>query len=79
MKQLTFTTRQRQIVALVAKGKTYAEIGEILGISRSGAKTTADVVRNKLRVEKRRQIPDAFARQTGENPYTIDVPELVAA
>jgi DNA-binding NarL/FixJ family response regulator len=63
-----FTGRQRQVVQLIAEGCSNVEIAERLGVSPRTAKAHSDVLRSKLQVSKRRQIPLAFKDATGENP-----------
>ena len=65
---LRFTGRQRQVVQLIAEGCSNVEIAERLGVSPRTAKAHSDILRSKLRVNKRRQIPLAFRDATGENP-----------
>jgi ATP/maltotriose-dependent transcriptional regulator MalT len=62
------TARQREVVALIAAGCSNDEVGERLGISPRTAKAHSDVLRQKLGVARRRQIPVAFRSQTGEDP-----------
>src|SRR5689334_25113535 len=62
------TERQLQIVALIARGCSNDEVGERLGISPRTAKAHCDVLRQKLGVPRRRQIPAAFKALTGEDP-----------
>ena len=50
-----FTTRQRQVVELIARGCSNVEIADRLGISPRTAKAHADVLRTKLAVHRRRQ------------------------
>ena len=64
----TLTERQRQVVVLIALGCSNEEVGERLGISARTAKAHCDVLRQKLGVPRRRQIPAAFRRLTGEDP-----------
>lgn len=64
-----FTERQREVVRALARGMSAEEVGVELGISARSAKAHADVLRGKLGVEKRRQIPEAFMRVTGEDPF----------
>ena len=66
--EMQFTTRQRQVVRLIAEGCSNVEIAERLGVSPRTAKAHSDVLRNKLGVSRRRQIPMAFRLVTGENP-----------
>jgi DNA-binding NarL/FixJ family response regulator len=64
----SFTERQRQVVQLIAEGCSNVEIAERLGVSPRTAKAHSDILRSKLGVEKRRQIPLAFKDATGVNP-----------
>jgi len=68
------TDRQREVVALIAAGCSNEEVGQSLGISSRTAKAHSDVLRVKLGVARRRQIPAAYRLLTGEDPY---VPALV--
>ncbi len=68
---IRFTTRQRQVVELIARGCSNVEIAERLGISPRTAKAHADVLRTKLVVQRRRQIPAAFRAATGEDPHDL--------
>jgi ATP/maltotriose-dependent transcriptional regulator MalT len=65
----TFTARQVQVVRLIAAGYSNEEAGRELGITGRTAKAHADELRRKLRVSKRREIPRAYWRETGDNPY----------
>jgi ATP/maltotriose-dependent transcriptional regulator MalT len=62
------TTRQRQVVALIAAGFSNDEVAERLEISPRTAKAHSDALRQKLGVPRRRQIPAAFRMKTGEDP-----------
>jgi ATP/maltotriose-dependent transcriptional regulator MalT len=62
------TDRQRQVVELIAAGCSNEEVGERLGISARTAKAHADVLRQKLGVRRRRQIPAAYRALTGDDP-----------
>jgi len=64
----SITERQRQVVELIAAGCSNEEVGARLGISARTAKAHADVLRQKLGVPRRRQIPVAFRLLTGEDP-----------
>lgn len=64
------TERQRQVVALIAAGCSNDEVGERLGISPRTAKAHADVLRQKLGVTRRRQIPVAYRTLTGDDPLS---------
>jgi DNA-binding NarL/FixJ family response regulator len=63
-----FTERQRQVVRLIAAGCSNVEIADRLGVSPRTAKAHADVLRSKLGVSRRRQIPAAYREATGEDP-----------
>jgi DNA-binding CsgD family transcriptional regulator len=65
---INFTERQRQVVRLIAAGCSNVEIAERLGVSPRTAKAHSDVLRMKLRVSRRRQIPAAYRVATGDDP-----------
>ena len=65
-----FTERQLQVVELIAAGCSNDEVGEQLGISPRTAKAHADVLRHKLGVARRRQIPAAYRELTGDDPLS---------
>ncbi|MDQ3894109.1 MAG: helix-turn-helix transcriptional regulator [Actinomycetota bacterium] len=67
-----FTKRQREVVELIAAGCSNDEIGRRLGISPRTAKAHCDVLRQKLGVGRRRQIPAAYRLLTGEDPLMPD-------
>lgn len=73
---MQFSVRQRQVIAGVTLGLCADEIAEKLGVSSSTVKAHANATKTKLRVEKTRQIPQAFALATGENPFLM--PETFA-
>jgi ATP/maltotriose-dependent transcriptional regulator MalT len=54
------TARQREVIELIAAGCSNEEVGERLGISPRTAKAHCDVLRQKLGVARRRQIPVAY-------------------
>ncbi len=66
-----FTERQKQVVKLIAEGCSNHEVAARLGISPRTAKAHSDVLRTKLRVGRRRQIPLAFRQLTGQDPHTL--------
>ena len=68
---LQFTERQRQVVGLLARGCSNVEIADVLGVSPRTAKAHCDVLRSKLQVERRRQIPVAYRSATGEDPLML--------
>jgi DNA-binding CsgD family transcriptional regulator len=72
------TDRQREIVALIAAGCSNEEVGARLGISPRTAKAHCDVLRQKLGVQRRRQIPFAFRLVTGEDPLNAGFVPLSA-
>jgi DNA-binding CsgD family transcriptional regulator len=67
------TERQIQVVELIAVGCSNEEIGRRLGISPRTAKAHCDVLRQKLGVPRRRQIPAAFKTLTGEDPLSREL------
>lgn len=64
----SITPRQREVIQLIAAGMSNEELGHELGISARTAKAHCDVLRQKLGVSRRRQIPLAFRVLTGEDP-----------
>lgn len=70
-KATAITARQREVVALIAAGCSNDEVGARLGISPRTAKAHSDVLRQKLGVTRRRQIPIAFRLLTGEDPLSV--------
>ena len=66
--RLKLTDRQREVVSLIAAGCSNEEVGERLGISPRTAKAHCDVLRHKLGVARRRQIPVAYRTITGDDP-----------
>jgi LuxR family maltose regulon positive regulatory protein len=72
------TERQLQIVVLIARGCSNDEVGERLGISPRTAKAHCDVLRQKLGVPRRRQIPAAFKALTGEDPLARELAPALA-
>jgi ATP/maltotriose-dependent transcriptional regulator MalT len=62
------TDRQRQVVELIAAGLSNEEIGAQLLISPRTVKAHCDVLRQKLGVARRRQIPVAYRLLTGLDP-----------
>ena len=67
------TARQRQVVELIAAGCSNDEVGERLGISPRTAKAHTDILRQKLGVPRRRQIPAAYRAATGEDPLATSL------
>jgi len=64
----TITSRQRQVIELIAQGLSNEELSTEMGISPRTAKAHCDVLRQKLGVKRRRQIPLAYRLLTGEDP-----------
>jgi ATP/maltotriose-dependent transcriptional regulator MalT len=71
--QISLTHRQLQVVALIAAGCSNDEVGARLGISPRTAKAHCDVLRQKLGVPRRRQIPAAYRALTGDDPLAQDL------
>jgi ATP/maltotriose-dependent transcriptional regulator MalT len=71
-KAVPLTTRQREVVALIAAGCSNDEVGARLGISPRTAKAHCDVLRQKLGVRRRRQIPIAYRLLTGQDPLALN-------
>ncbi len=67
------TARQREVVELIAAGCSNEEIGERLGISPRTAKAHSDILRQKLGVSRRRQIPAAYRAATGDDPLAARI------
>jgi ATP/maltotriose-dependent transcriptional regulator MalT len=74
--RLTLTDRQRQVVELIAAGCSNEEVGARLGISARTAKAHCDVLRQKLGVPRRRQIPAAYRLLTGDDPLPASIESL---
>jgi ATP/maltotriose-dependent transcriptional regulator MalT len=72
-RDLRFTERQREVVELIASGLSNDEVGERLGISPRTAKAHCDVLRQKLGVSRRRQIPVAYRLLTGDDPLATSL------
>jgi len=66
----SITERQTQVVELVAAGYSNEEIGQQLGISPRTVKAHCDILRQKLGVSRRRQIPVAYRLLTGRDPLS---------
>jgi ATP/maltotriose-dependent transcriptional regulator MalT len=78
LSSLSVTDRQRQVVELIAAGCSNDEIGERLGISPRTAKAHCDVLRQKLGVARRRQIPVAYRLLTGDDPLSHSLASALA-
>jgi DNA-binding CsgD family transcriptional regulator len=64
----SITPRQREVIQLIAEGLSNDELGIALGISPRTAKAHCDILRQKLGVNRRRQIPLAYRLLTGDDP-----------
>ena len=64
------TERQREVIALIAAGCSNDEVAARLGIAPRTVKAHCDALRQKLGVERRRQIPIAYRLVTGDDPLT---------
>ncbi|HEX6031442.1 MAG TPA: helix-turn-helix transcriptional regulator, partial [Tepidiformaceae bacterium] len=63
-----WTERQRQVLDLMARGKTNGEIGEALGISLDGAKWHVSEILSKLQAESREEAAEYWRRYNGLAP-----------
>ena len=61
--------RQRQVVALLALGYSNDDMAARLGLSPRTVRAHCDVVRVKLGVRHRREIPRAYVRLTGDELF----------
>jgi DNA-binding CsgD family transcriptional regulator len=73
--ETSITRRQQQIVELIAAGYSNEEVGLELGISPRTAKAHSDILRRKLGVPRRRQIPIAYRSLTGLDPLAGGLPQ----
>jgi DNA-binding CsgD family transcriptional regulator len=64
----SITDRQREVIALIAAGCSNDEVSQRLGISPRTVKAHCDVLRQKLGVRRRRQLPIAYRTLTGDDP-----------
>ena len=64
----SITDRQRDVIVLIAAGCSNDEVSQQLGISPRTVKAHCDVLRQKLGVRRRRQLPIAYRSLTGEDP-----------
>jgi ATP/maltotriose-dependent transcriptional regulator MalT len=67
---MEITERQREVISLIAAGCSNDEVAARLGISPRTVKAHSDVLRQKLGVKRRRQIPIAYRLLTGEDPLS---------
>ena len=71
--ELLDETSARIVLLVAPAGYSNEEIGARLGISARTAKAHADVLRHKLGVPRRRQIPHAYRTLTGDDPLAKDL------
>ena len=64
----TITERQRDVIRAIAQGLSNSELAVALGVSERTAKAHCDILRQKLGVPRRRQIPLAYRLLTGDDP-----------
>lgn len=65
--------RQREVLSLLSTGLTDAEMADQLGISARTARAHVEALKAKLGVDRRREIPGAFHRLTGLDPFDGEV------
>ena len=63
-----WTPRQREVLQLIAAGKTNTEIAEMLGLSLAGAKWHVSEILSKLQAESREEAAEYWRRQNGIAP-----------
>jgi DNA-binding NarL/FixJ family response regulator len=68
---IRLTARQSEVLALIVDGLTDGEAAERLGISPRTVRMHADVLRVKLGVARRRQLPLAYRRMKSLG-YIVD-------
>lgn len=66
---MTFTSRQEQIVKLIAAGQDIGQIADTLGINPRTTKYHCAQIRVRLGVARTRDIPQAYMTTTGQSPY----------
>lgn len=68
-RDIQITERQLDIVRSLARGDSSEQTAKELGISVRTVKQHCDVLRAKLNVPRRRQIPEAYMRVFGVDPF----------
>lgn len=66
------TERQREIVELVAEGKTNPSIAGTLGISVYTVRSHLRSIRQKLQVQNRVQLAVWYAKASGRSDHSLD-------
>ena len=75
MTKLTLSARQLRIIGLLAAGMSAPQIAHELHIQIRTVKMHCDVLRSKLDVAHRREIPMAYRRRTGKDPFSL-IPDM---
>lgn len=68
---VTVTPRQREVVMLIALGRSAGEIADNLQISVRTVRAHTDTLRMRLDVPKARMIPSAYRAATGDDPWVM--------
>lgn len=66
---MEFSSRQIEVVKLLARGVSTEDAAAELGLSPRTIKSHCDALRYKLGVKQRREIPSKFMQVTGESPF----------
>lgn len=66
-----FTRRQEQVIGCLAAGMTDVEIAARLSISPRTVRMHCDIVKNRLAVAHRRQIPLAYRMRSGHDALDL--------
>lgn len=62
---VTITARQREVLTLLARGRTTAEIAEEFAISTRTVRAHMDALRHKFGARRSRELPALYRRVTG--------------
>lgn len=65
------TSRQAQVLGLLACGRTADEIAGSLGITARTARAHLDALKWKLEVRRARDLPMAYRNATGSDPVSL--------
>lgn len=71
IEKLPLTKRQLRIIGLLAAGHSTPMMARMLGIQERTVKMHCDVLRAKFAVEHRREIPFAYRKRTGKDPFEL--------